>query len=378
MANATVVERSSFEKALLAVPAYWPFEMARQICNRRTALFADWLEYVKVATQITFPPHPDWVTPNTIHRDFDTLWLRDFSAEDATDRDVPVIIDVAYAGHPSTIADYADGQSLVQTLKAAGCRRLYATDWKSATPAMKDYGIDKYLSDLNAAVDSVGGRAHLVGLCQGGWLAAMFAARFPEKACSLVLAGTPMDTHAGKGLIPSIGKHVPMAYFRSIVALGKGRLRGRFMLAGWKSMHPGVHYWGKYVDLADNIDNEDYVRRAKQFATWYEHTVDVPGRFYLEAVKQLFKENRLARGTFVALGEKISLKNIKVPVFLLAGADDDITIKEQVFAARDLLGTPRDQVVSEEAPGGHIGLFMGAETLETQWTRIGVWIQRCA
>ena len=279
-----------------------------------------------------------------------------------------------YAGHPSTIADYADGQSLVQTLKAAGCRRLFVTDWKSATIEMRDYGIDNYLLELSAAIDAVGGRAHLVGLCQGGWLSAMLAARYPDKVVSLVLAGAPIDTQVGDSPVKRIGSRTPMAYYRSLVALGGGLMRGRFMLAAWKSMHPEEHYWGKFIDLYDNIRNDDYVARARHFARWYEHTVDLPGRMYLEAVERLFKRNELACGEFVAAGEQISLETIEVPVYLLAGADDDITSKEQVFAAADLVGTPKEKIVSELAPGGHIGLFMGSQTLRTHWEHIGRWI----
>jgi poly(3-hydroxybutyrate) depolymerase len=42
-----------------------------------------------------------------------------------------------YAGHSATIADFARGQSLIETLHAAGLGRLLVTDWKSATVAMK-------------------------------------------------------------------------------------------------------------------------------------------------------------------------------------------------------------------------------------------------
>lgn len=374
MTSPPIAERNSLKKALLAVPAYWPIEWAHQLRKRRTAVVTDWLRYVREATAISFPPRPDWITPNTIKLDSDTMWLRDFSDDDAPESDIPVIIDAPFAGHPSTIADYDDGQSLVQTLKAAGCKRLYVTDWKSATHEMRDYGIDKYLLELANAVDAVGGRAHLVGLCQGGWLATMLAARFPEKVCSLVLAGAPIDTHAGDGPVMRMGKRTPMAYYRYLVALGRGRMRGKFMLAAWKNMHPDEHYWGKFIDLYDNITNDEYLKRARHFASWYEHTVDLPGRLYLEAVKHLFKLNRLARGRFIALGQPISLKDITVPVYLLAGEDDDITTHEQVFGAAALLGTPKEKIVSELAPGGHIGLFMGSKTLKEQWARIGCWI----
>lgn len=368
------VQRSKFEKGLLALPPYWPVEWTRQWYRRGFHTWGDWARYLREALAITFPPRPAWVTPNTIALDSDTMWLRDFSDADADPNDIPVVLDVPFAGHPSTIADYADGQSLIQTLKAAGCKRLYATDWKSATHAMRDFNIDKYLQELSDAVDAVGGRAHLVGLCQGGWLSAMLAARFPDKVASLVLAGAPIDVQAGDGPVTRIGRRTPMAFYRSLVALGGGRMRGRFMLTGWKNMHPSDHYWGKYIDLYDNVRNDEYLRRAREFSRWYEHTVNLPGRMYLEAVKHLFKLNRLAKGQFVALGEQISLKTIRVPVYLLAGRDDDITIKEQVFSAANLVGTPASQIVSEEAAGGHIGLFMGSKTLETHWAAIGKWL----
>lgn len=374
MTPTPVAERSNLQKALLAFPPYWPIEWTRQIRQRGLRLPLDWLSYVKEATAITFPDKPGWVTPNTVAFETQTMWLRDFSDADAPADAIPVIVDAPYAGHPSTIADYADGQSLVQTLKAGGCKRVYVTDWKSATHAMRNFGIDKYLADLRDAVDHVGERAHLVGLCQGGWLSTMLAARYPDKAVSLVLAGAPIDTHAGSGPVTRLSKRTPLSFYRSLVAMGGGRMRGRFMLQGWKNMHPDEHYWGKYIDLFDNITNPQYVSRARHFASWYEHVVDLPGRLYLEAVKHLFKLNRLARGEFVALGERISLKSITVPVYLLAGADDDITTPEQVFNAENLVGTPRQNIRKELAPGGHIGLFMGAKTLKEQWARISAWI----
>ena len=47
--------------------------------------------------------------------------------------------------------------------------------------------IDTYLADLNVVVDHLGGAVDLIGLCQGGWLSLMYAARFPAKVRRLVL-----------------------------------------------------------------------------------------------------------------------------------------------------------------------------------------------
>lgn len=102
--------------------------------------------------------------------------------------------------------------------------------------------------------------------------------------------------------------------------------------------------------------------------------LDLPGRWYLQAVKELFKENRLAKGTFVGLGRPLSLKDITCPVTLLAGDADDITTKEQVFNAENYLGTPKEDIVKTLVPGGHIGLFMGSGTLKDHWPAIARWI----
>ena len=87
--------------------------------------------------------------------------------------------------------------------------------------------------------------------------------------------------------------------------------------------------------------------------------IDLPGRWYLQVIKQLFKENRLAKGEFVGLGRKLSLRNITCPAYLLASASDDITTPKQVLDAAKYLGTPKDRIVPKTVPGGHIGLFIG-------------------
>lgn len=330
------------------------------------------LKFAEEAHRLDHTLKPVWATPNKVVLDLPTMQLRDFS--ESSKHGLPVIIDAPYAGHSSTIADYSAEQSLVRTLKANGLSRVHVTDWKSATEAMKDFSIDTYLEDLNNAVEYLGGKVHLIGLCQGGWLSAAFAARFPGKVATLVLAGSPMDTSAGKGMVKDLANTLPIEFYRELVAVGGGRLLGKFMLSGWKSMHPSDQYLKKYFDLFENIEDKQYLKRAEEFSRWYETTLDLPGVYYLQAVEWLFKENRLAKGKFVALGKTISLKDIAIPVYMLGGEADDITPPEQVFNAEKFLSTPKRDMAKKLVPGGHIGLFMGRKTLDTAWPEISAWI----
>jgi len=335
-------------------------------------LFRKSLKFLIEAQKVDHGLKPRFATANTVLLDLHTMQLRAFGSPDAAA--VATLIVAPYAGHSATIADYHDGQSLVQTLLAAGVPRVLVTDWKSASLAMKDYDIDNYLAELNVCIDDLGGRANLVGLCQGGWLSAMYAARYPQRVPSLVLAGAPIDTQAGDGPLKRMVQTAPPGFYEELVALGGGLMRGRVMLRGWKNMHPDEQYIDKYVRLYERIDDPDYVSKTEAFAAWYENTIDLPGRFYLQAINELFKENRFAQGRFVGLGRPLSLRDVRCPLYLLAGESDDITPRQQVFAAENLCGTPARDIVKAVVPGGHVGLFMGSRTLQTQWPQIGKWI----
>jgi len=355
-----------------SVPFFWPFTAAAALVEAGEQMVAHNLDFALEAEKIDFGLQPTFATPNRVRLDLHTLRLRDFSAPGATG--IPTLVDAPYAGHASTIADYHKGQSLVETLQANGVGRVLVTDWKSATPDMKDYDIDHYLAELLVCVEELGGRVNLVGLCQGGWMSTMLAARFPDKVNRLVLAGSPIDTDAGTGPIRELAHTLPTAFYEELVEMGNGLMEGRFMLQGWKTMHPGEQYVNKYLELYEHMNDPDYLSKTETFEAWYENPIDLPGRWYLQAIVQLFKENRLARGEFVGLGQTLKLDAITCPTWLLAGEADDITTREQVFRAAELFGTPADQVIQRLAPGGHIGLFMGARTLTEQWPQIGRWL----
>ena len=332
------------------------------------------LKFVEEEIKIHEESRPTAANPNVVRLDLRTMRLREYGRAGG----IPTVVDAPYAGHSAVIADYAKGQSLIETLLAHGLGQVVLTDWKPATRDMKDFDIDNYLAELIVAIDDLGGRVNLIGLCQGGWMAAMAAARFPEKVNALVLAGAPIDTDAGDGPVKRMSRAIPMAFYEDLVRLGGGLMRGKFMLQGWKAMHPGQHYFQEHVDLYENIDDPVYVAKRETFERWYENPLDLPGRWYLQAVRELFKENRLAKGEFIGLGRRLDLKAIHCPVYLLAGDADDITSQEQVFDAEKYLGPPKGRIEKQLVPGGHIGLFMGSRTLKETWPAIAQWILRAA
>jgi len=353
-----------------SVPAFWPMAMAASLAEEGAEFYAHSLKFVEEEIRIRDELRPSLATPNKTRLDLRTMRLRDYGQAGG----IPTLVDAPHAGHTAMIADYHKGQSLIETLLAHGVGHVALTDWKSATDDMKDLEIDNYLEEIVVAIDDLGGRVNLVGLCQGGWVSTMVAARFPEKVNALVLAGAPIDTDAGNGPIKRMVHASPLSFYEELVALGGGLMKGKFMLQGWKNMHPEQHYFLDQIDLYEHVDDPVFLKKKETFASWYENPIDLPGRWYLQVIGQLFKENRLAKGTFVGLGRRLDLRTIVCPTYLLAGANDDITTEEQVFSAEKYLGTPKDKIVKQLVPGGHIGLFMGSRNLKEVWPRIAEWI----
>ena len=94
-----------------------------------------------------------------------------------------------------------------------------------------------------------------------------------------------------------------------------------------------------------------------KFDAWNARTVDLPGAYFLQTAEWIFRENRLARGTFPALGRMSRLCNIEAPIFVLAAADDEIVSLPQATAVKALC--TRASVEIRVEPGRHLSLFMG-------------------
>ena len=314
---------------------------------------------------------PAWATANRIVLRLETVSLRDFStAPDA----LPTLLVTPFALHGSAIVDIAPDYSLIEAMRDAGVSRLFATDWHSATPHMRYLGIDDYLADLNVLVDQMGGHVNLVGLCQGGWMALLYAARFPGKVAKLVLAGAPIDIAAGTSGLSALAASSPLTVFHELVSIGDGRMLGRSMLQFWGSASVSTEEIGSLLQIEDPIGSPAFAQIERLFRRWYAWTVDLPGRFYLEVVDKLYKQNQLSAGSFVALGETIDLKKVQVPMFLLAALDDEVVAPEQLLATERLVGTPAGHLQTATVDSRHIGLFMGRTALRGPWRDIAHWL----
>ena len=318
-------------------------------------------------------PEPEWTTPNEIVLELSAARLHRCPGAPAQEGRRPVIVCAPFALHDARIADLCAGHSLMATL-GAGAAPLYLVDWLSATPEQSQRRIDDFLSDLHVFVDEIGGVADFVGLCQGGWLSLLYAARFPDRAGKLVLAAAPIDLEAADSALSALARSTPIESFHELVRSGEGLARGARAMRFWGfEMNPPERIHGWLQSEAD-LESPQFRAEAEAFRAWNARVLDLPGAYYLEVVEKLYKRNELARGEFRALGKKIDLRGMRRPLYLIAASDDDVTAPEQLFACAGLVGTPCAAQKRQTAPGGHLSVFVGAQSLKKVWPDVVDWL----
>jgi poly(3-hydroxybutyrate) depolymerase len=314
---------------------------------------------------------PEGATPSKIALELHSVRLRDFTTGKGG---VPTLLCTPLALHGATLADLAAGHSLVAALRGAGIRRLFMTDWRSASADMRFLGIDEYLADLNVLVDHVGGSVDLIGLCQGGWFSLVYAGRFPAKVRKLIMAGAPVDIAARQSRLSAKAEATPLVMFQSLVNFGGGRVIGRNLAKFWGN-EADADCIRESLQTPQPVGSSEFTRLEAIFKNWNSWTVDLPGTYYLEVIEKLYRRNELARGSFVALGQKIDLSRLRLPIYLLAGSADEVVAPEQLLAVERMVGTQPEHLRREVAPCNHLGLFMGKRTLEEYWPPIVSWMK---
>lgn len=330
-------------------------------------------DLVEWTTTITDRHMPQWAHENRVVREWPLARLRDFSSPDADPDMAATVILPPQAGHHSCIVDFGDDQSQVMTAREHGCQRVFVLEWIGATQETKDAEIDEYMSILRETAAECGGPINLVGDCQGGWLATIFAAAHPELMNSLTIAGAPIDFSAGEALTSSwvdvLAPESDMSFYRSAVEANDGLLPGRFLLDGFKALRADQEV-SRNVQLLANLHDEEHVERYRHFEDWFQWTQPLPGAFYLWIVEHLFSRNSLIKGELIVEGRKVDLGAIDCPLFLLAADADHITPPDQVWQLANYVSTPASQIGRQALSGGHLGIFMGHDALQNHWPLI--------
>jgi polyhydroxyalkanoate synthase len=272
------------------------------------------------------------------------------------------------------VYDLRPDHSMIRSLRNAGFD-VYLVDF--GVPDTTDEGLrlDDYVLDfVPRCIDAALAHAKaselaLVGYCMGGLFSLIHTAAFrDERIRAIVTIAAPVDFERMGMLTVAARLGAPFVDF---VMDRLGNIPGNFSSAGFKLMG-GPKMLTRYVDLALNLWDEEYVKNHDAVDTWLTEMIPYPK----EAFKQLFHDmvtgNRLVQNELRFGDRHVDLRAIQCPVLAFAGKSDNVAPPRSTQRILDVLGS-KDKTY-RLAPGGHIGVVAGSKAPHAVWEPAVEWL----
>ena len=232
------------------------------------------------------------------------------------------------------ILDLQPENSLIKHLVDSGFT-VFCISWRNPTSRDRDVGFDEYRREglmpaISAALAITGAdRAHLVGYCIGGTLAAIGAAGMARdnddrlKSLTLFAAQTDFTEPGELGLFIDDSQ---LALLEDVM-FEQGVLEASQMAGTFHLMRSNDLVWSRVINhyLMGEPD------KADALTAWSSDTTHMPYKMHSEYLRTLFLNNDLAEGRFKLNGRRIALQDIRTPVFVVGAERDTVSPWRSVF-----------------------------------------------
>ena len=275
----------------------------------------------------------------------------------------PLLIVFALVNRP-TVLDLQPDRSLIRGLLAGGLD-VYLLDWGYPDRSDRHTTLADYTTGyLHRAVEHIGakhGPINLLGVCQGGTLALMYASLEPVRIAKLVTMVTPVDFQTPDNLLSKWVRGVDVD--RLVDTFGNAP--GELLNATFLALMPFRLTMQKYLALVDGAGD---TRQLESFlCAWKKWIFEQPGPGRRQAFREFLKwfygqENRLIQGTVTLGGRGVDLGRISMPVLNIYATADDSACRRwrrRRSAARSARGAIANSPSTAATSG-----FMSARGLE--------------
>ncbi|MBY4945539.1 polyhydroxyalkanoate depolymerase [Cupriavidus respiraculi] len=306
-------------------------------------------------------------------------------------KDEPVVLVCApLSGHHATLL-----RDTVRTLLQD--HKVYVTDWVDARMVPVEAGpfhLSDYIHYIQEFIRHIGAdELHVISVCQPTVpvLAAisLMASAGEKTPKTMIMMGGPIDARKSPTAVNSLATNKSYEWFENNVIYtvpanypGHGRrvYPGFLQHAGFVAMNPDRHltsHYDYYLSLVqgDADDAEAHVR----FYDEYNAVLDMAAEYYLDTIREVFQEFRLANGNWSVDGELVRPQDIaRTALLTIEGELDDISGAGQTAAAHDLCSgiakTRKHHITAARC--GHYGIFSGRRWREDIYPQLRDFIRK--
>jgi len=309
-------------------------------------------------------------TDNEVVYEENKLKLRYYEPEQKR-HETPIFIVYALVNRPY-ILDLQPDRSVIRHLLSEGFE-VYLVDWGNPSRldqglTMEDY-IRRYMDNCAGVIQDHADVEdfHLLGYCMGGTMSIMYATQYPEAVRTLSLMATPIAFGGESGLLERWANH----YDPDTTVEALGNLPAELLALEFSLMDPIDQYITKYVNLYENIEDEDFVRNFARMEQWIWDGVDVAGEVYREFINDIYKGNQLVDGEYHLGEDPIELSDIEMPAQQIIGEYDHIVPSVSSKPFNERISSADQRLV--EFPAGHIGISVSGKAHDRLWPDVCEW-----